>query len=477
MNELRIDPDPLWVARLLTVAGRLAASRSGGEHPLSDPGEQTRAAARVTSEREGVEEWPAARHPVTLAWWSDGLDRRHVRVCTPASRPWVSHDYPPVVFVYPAQAITRAEGDWSADDLFACACGAVGTAADIAWTGDRCGPCHDRRLEGHPDLPSTIADGWDHRGGALAFSPDGRTLIGADAGRLTAWDLTTGRRDVADHQPRDFLAGVAVSPDGGLCIGAFQSGGLVRWDRATGRVSSHRIEYDVGSFTPAPDGRHVVVDLGRACYRIEWADLRQPLWPAWRLPAGGPGAFTRDGKTWVCVDNWDDLPRAEFLAVDAASGRVTRLRRDVFRGLDQQPDRDWWCVFHPEADRVAVHEWSDRPGNPAVFLGSIRRAAGWDETRTGDPSEVAAGGPVRVLGFTPCGNWFVTGAHAPGVGFWPVDGGDVVRLAVRHPGGTDNPPTVAFSPDGLWMAVAYYSTEPTFVRILPWRRLVEPGSA
>jgi len=492
VNELRIDPDPVWVARLLAVAGRLAARDSGGDHPLADPAEQERAVARLRDQREGLVEWSAKVDPwmretgfVTLGWWGDALGRKHVRVMTAridSTSDYPPRETPPIAFVYPGQAITRTEGSWAADHLFACACGAAGTAADIAWTGERCGPCHDRRLEGHLDLPSTIADGWNHEGGPVAFTPDGRGVVGVDGGRLTLGDLTTGRREVADHAPRRHFSGAATSPDGRVCIGAFQPGGVLRWDRATGRVTAHRIEHDAASFFPCPDGRHVVVDDGRACYRVEWDNARQPLWPEWRFAGGCPGTFSRDGKTWYGVADFENPPAARFVAVTVASGRATELRRNSFRKTrfgEYGTECRVICAFHPETDRVAACEdggGDDLGPGDHILLGSIRRASEWQEVCVGEASPMLREETARdYLKFSPCGDWLAARVMS-GIKFWPMSGEPPYRLAVPHPGRLDAP-TFAFSPDGSLMAVAYQAGESGFVRVLPWRRLVESGSS
>ena len=107
---------------------------------------------------------------VSLAWWTDAVGRRHVRVEGESGRehrgaspplPNNEDPRPPLAHVYPDRLFRRQRAGvdvW----LAACACGATGLPEALAWMGPCCGPCHDRRQEqdgahrAPADIPTTF---------------------------------------------------------------------------------------------------------------------------------------------------------------------------------------------------------------------------------------------------------------------------------------------------------------------------------
>jgi len=77
-----------------------------------------------------------------------------------------------------------------AELLALCECGVCAKPSSIGWTGERCGPCHDRREEGAgPDgapsaLPLTLR-GFQGCVFHLAFRRDGKTLVDAGTEQRT----------------------------------------------------------------------------------------------------------------------------------------------------------------------------------------------------------------------------------------------------------------------------------------------------
>lgn len=95
--------------------------------------------------------------------------------------------------------------------------------------------------------------------GELAFSADGRHLVGASRSLLTVWDVSTGRPRYALDEPKATLA--AFSRDGKRFAGFVAGEGIVVWDTATGRaVHSLKTPANidgVGGISFSPDGKHL----------------------------------------------------------------------------------------------------------------------------------------------------------------------------------------------------------------------------
>jgi WD40 repeat protein len=82
-----------------------------------------------------------------------------------------------------------------------------------------------RRLKGHDMAPN-----------AIAFLPDGKTLLSAGGGDQTIrrWDVETGKSSVASiKQPAQFLS-MAFSPDRKTVASGDKDGGVKLWDAQTG---------------------------------------------------------------------------------------------------------------------------------------------------------------------------------------------------------------------------------------------------
>src|SRR5262249_22301432 len=129
--------------------------------------------------------------------------RRHLRLAarrniSRKAAPFDFPNYPPLWHLYPDDVFLRRHGDgWSA--VAACRCGALGGPGGLAWMGDRCGPCHDRALEGR-DEPRPVSVLRGDAGGVyrVAVAPDGAVVASSDNnGRMRVWDRN-GRLTI-DH--------------------------------------------------------------------------------------------------------------------------------------------------------------------------------------------------------------------------------------------------------------------------------------
>lgn len=168
----------------------------------------------------------------------------------------------------------------------------------------------------------------EHSVGAVAFSPDGKTLAtGSDDGYLRYWNITTGRlKSVHADDATRGINGLAFSPDGRrvAVVGGFFSKETVLWDTAAGKIA-REFESPSGS----PDAVSSAPEVAPFTYKGKPTDFRVltavAISPDGKLLATAPGgvilrdaqsgkviatlnqpakgvkaiAFTHDGKTLV----------------------------------------------------------------------------------------------------------------------------------------------------------------------------------
>lgn len=466
MNQLRINPDPKWVAKLLAVAGKLSAERGGLSDPLADPTEPGWAAMRVETDRDGVLTWGEGTG-VVLGWWTDALGRKHVRVRVGRVP---QKDATPAEVVHPGQPVFRSDGGWAADELFACGCGAVGTAESIAWTGDLCGPCYDRVQDGGPRPPHTLCEAWAYDGGPLAFTANGAAVVGGAGGKLVYWDTTTGDLHTAPHADRGPLGGVAANAAGTVVLGGFRSGGLVRWDRRDNSITTQTLDHDPGSLRADPTGRYAV--LGEGVYRLDWNDPRRPLTELWAGTDWLAECFSPDGQTVFALTARPNAADAEVWAFNSETGNGRRMRESVFG--DDKLELRWQISFAfdpPSGLAVGCQQ----AGPPAAFWGELKgrvplvglvEVAGELPEENVDFSTV----PPADLCFSPTGGVLAAPRYRSGISFWSDS--ETVPVFLRPGYGFEtNTSAMAFAGQKLVVGVTT-SHGVNSVRILPWEPLL-----
>jgi hypothetical protein len=468
-DQRRLDPTPDVVARLLLLA-KWSANRGLQQRQLGhDLGFWRRVARAVARQPEGWRSWRGGRGGVPaaevhLAWWTDHIGRRHYRV--QGRRYWGLDPEPPPPFadlplchLYPQRVLLRRVAGRE-EPLVLCGCGACGSPSAVGWTGECCGPCHDRREEAERPLeqgiPLTLR--WPARNlFSLAYTADGR-LIAAASNRVHVWEPSG--EATAVPLPSDWrgTGPLAIAPDGKVAL-AGTRGRLLLLDPADGSTRQVMLpRASLASLRFSPDGRRLVL-VGSPSYVLDVAAGVSPL------PADLPlwvAAFSPDGHTLYGA-GWD----LQVTAIDLRSGDVAPLE-------PLAPELGYNGSYEPPFDRLECFP----DGRRLVAL------AGWElggELRILDlPTETWHEWPqgsrpspetsTAALAFSPDGR-FLTAATCEGhLRFWDVASGREHGALHLPLGSRSWCMRMSFAPDGQTLAVA---DGIGIIKLWPWRRLLE----
>jgi sugar lactone lactonase YvrE len=461
-DQTLIAPTADELVKALARAQKTANSGLPDRHLEKADEEWEKAARKVGGRRaEGRLHWNAARGRtpfahVMLAWWTDRLGRRHVRVlgCPhPAQGPLCQLDHPekaPIWAIYPTRLIERRR-DGRADLLAVCSCGVCGSLPGLAWMGDRCGPCHDRREESEsvPLCPLQVQVDSTHWGDLddLLFLDNGKRLAFRLHGRLAVWDLETGELSSASASDGLKVFSLTADPDGHhLLIGT--KDGIYRVEPPAGKAERIIKTRDaVFHLAVAPDGRRAYFHImHEACFGDLTAGTCEPA--PWMPAHEEDIQFSPDGRALFAT-----TINGRIVRVDVDSQTSTVLHDENARPNRSQREPQLalsldgrWLVTSCNRDDTALVIVDARTGKTAIVPlpdgEEIKSPAFAPDSRT-----VAVSARFATLFYDVVAEKAL-GALA-GVGGW-VKG-------------------LAFSPNGQTLAVSSHDGE---VRLLPWQQLL-----
>jgi hypothetical protein len=393
---------------------------------------------------------------VGVAWWTDRVGRRHVRVASRRQDEATefrlgqftapgSNDLP-LALVEAEHVFRRHPTEGPASLLLRCDCGAMGTPEELGWMGGRCGPCHDFHEESGGDrVPPRPAVFAGHTAPILgvAFAAGDEVLVSAGAdGDVQFGDLWQRRpRVVGRIEPRRVQLPVGFACNGRHAVLASFGGGLKWWDAATGRLlhewdhSQRHFGYTCLALTP--DGRRLA---GSDFNTLEIWDTTDPAQPV-RLRE--PGHVV------------------EFVAFSSGGRRLAacRNRYELLSMIDTERNANVWAqssrpanaaAFSPDGTLLAVAE-----GNlPMGWMvqrqqGNIGAVELLDADNGRAVATLYRDVSMRAVAFAPDGGTLAAGGEDHVIRFWELPSGRYLGGLEGHIGAVQ---ALAFSGDGQLLA-------------------------
>jgi WD40 repeat protein len=327
------------------------------------------------------------------------------------------------------------------------------SAAALWFTGES-----DRRIE-------FVAP--DHsRATAIAFSPDGRTVLTADQDQVARlFEAATGRLLGCLFRHPPGVAALAFTPDGQVVLAGGTDGIVRRWHVADGTPAEPLLTHPgpITDLAVRSDGRAVLTGGKDHTARLWDLATGAPLGlPFWHKDKVYAVAFRPDGRA-VLTGSKDRTARLWEAETSKPLGpplshpgvvhdvAFSPDARTVLTGCDDGNAR-LWDIAHPETmDRGLAH---DRPVNAAAFApdgrelllaeegGNIHRLDGDGTTIRG---LFRRGPAVGTIAFSPDGRTVLLGSRDRSVLLVRADTSAPLGLPLLH---REQVYAVTFSPDG-----------------------------
>jgi WD40 repeat protein len=485
-DQVLIQPTQDQFTKALGQAGKSANTRSRSAKVTLSPAECGKLWKKVAANAEGFQQWtgeePAGsrtrdhRSVVAVAWWTDWLGRRHLRI--KGSRHSFTYgraglrnifcpfkdERPPVWMIYPNFIYLAGEGE-DQRVLAACPCGVAGKLDAIGWTGDRCAACHDRREEGEASESVAARPTREplevtyHTLGSVVFSPDSSkvaacTLTGTDG---LVWDLPTGtvHRWKSDRFSVSDQSVVFLGDNRTVAI--TEAPKVVFFDAETGKKQpGFDAEQYLQRLAISPDGSLLVTIAHRNMSVWEVQTRQRCLTASPVEPVAICATFTPDSKRLavgsVDVIRWWDL--ASRLELPTWPMPKQEGRHSV-HSLAFTPDGRFLASLQSSKnDNLRI--WDVRKGKIVATLTANRKGF---HPREG----------LRLIDISPDGETLVASELDATLRFWDVPSGRL-RAVLQSSPADDEFLALAFSPDGRWLATG---NERGLVKLWPWRALLE----
>jgi WD40 repeat protein/beta-lactamase regulating signal transducer with metallopeptidase domain len=306
---------------------------------------------------------------------------------------------------------------------------------------------------------------------ALAFTPDGRSLIGAGDRVIRLWDPVTGAQQRVLRGHTDHVTALALSPDGGTLVSGSHDLTVKVWDLVAGkeRLTLKGHLGSLSSVAVSADGTRIASGDHWSSIRLwDGSDGRQLMVHEDHGKSVNALAFSPDGKTLAAGGDGGVIRLC-----DSASGRIVKtLERpgERWRALAFSPDGKtlaaggydhglvlwdtitWSVRLHvPEVDRHGVDALAFTRDGRRLAL-NLGYAARMIDTQTG---ELVRQFPKQSIGINALAlgrddaTLATTGTM---ITLWDVASGR--ETTPELPGHRGNIDSLAFSPDGGQLATA-----------------------
>jgi len=261
---------------------------------------------------------------------------------------------------------------------------------------------------------------------SMAFNPNG-TLLAAGSldGRLSLWDLSTGKTRTVLKGHTSPITHLTFSPDGKLLASAGSNGDVFIWDVKAGSQQANLsgdgqvqdLVFSPDSKTLAYGGVPMPVHLWNTVAGDERAELSEHS-GVLSLAYSPDGNILATGDMTGMLKLWDD---------ESASSKVLREHADWVTEM----------AYSPDGKTLATYAWD----------GTLRL---W-EIATGIPvaGVSAHTSPVTSIAFSPDGKVLASGGEDNMVRLWDIKTNHLLAILWRHTAGVTG---VAFGPDGKLLA-------------------------
>ncbi|MFO1497995.1 MAG: protein kinase [Verrucomicrobiota bacterium] len=320
----------------------------------------------------------------------------------------------------------------------------------------------DRTAKLWDSLSATQSQVFNHEGPVLsvAFSPDSQRLVtGGDDHELKIWEIQTGNslRSLKGHSAP--VAAVAYSPDGSRIVSAGNDQSARVWDAADGQalLSVKRHGSRISSVAFSPDSQRLITAGGSMnsgvagdLLNIGTGDGTARIWNV----ADEPGFVPLQGHS-----NW-----VFSVAFSPDSARI------ITGSLDHKA-KVWDVLTGQEVFQLTGHDDGVRsacfsPDGRKIVTGSFDGTAIVWEAANGRKLFALSGheNGLMTVAFSPDGKRIATGARDQSAKVWDsTTGGLLFSLNEGSGWGAINGWvwSVAFSPNGRWIATANEGDHPT----------------
>lgn len=330
---------------------------------------------------------------------------------------------------------------------------------------------------------------------AVAFSPDGNTLVSRDTfvsrmgNVFTLWDVASGKElkvlsgsaDTANFPPPTWRRPTRVSPDGQTGIYSKGSSAVTFFDKLSGRerktMDAPRLF--VGAVAISPDGHFMVssncdpLSVASHCTMKIWdvargRELRTLIGQIVGIEFGGISiALSPDGKTIASggIDEtlkiWDVASGQELRTLSGHSGGLSPVAfspdgRTIVSNNNEGKIKLWDAASGRELQTLSEGSSSNvafSPDGRTIAWGSVDKTIKLWDVASGRKRTLSGGLHSRYVVFSPDGRTIASGSIDKTIKLLDVASGRELRtLSGGHEADDDFEITLAFSPDSRFLA-------------------------